>query len=53
MAKRKEDGGIDTTWQDHDKIIKIISHSDKFHIKMKQEIKYNDLGDEIETVSYK
>jgi len=53
IVNRKEVESADTTWQKGDKIIKVIGHSEKFHIKTKIEIKYNDKGDEIESVSYK
>ena len=53
IAKTNEDGGIDTTWQQNDKVLKMIAHSEKFHFKTKVEIKYNDKGDQIESISYK
>jgi hypothetical protein len=53
IAKTNEDGGVDTTWQQNDKVLKMIGHSEKFHFKTKMEIKYNDKGDEIESISYR
>jgi hypothetical protein len=53
IANVKELGSIDTIWHDNDKIAKIISHNSAMKMKHKLVIKYNDKGDEIESISYK
>lgn len=51
ILKVKEFGSSDTAWYDGKKEIKFISRSPIF--KLKTEIKYNEHGDEIESITYK
>ena len=46
-------GLVDTTWLDGKNIVKTISHDDKMKSKSKSIYKYNDKGDQIESMSYK
>lgn len=49
----KEFDLTDTTWLEGKNIIKSISHNQKMKEKNKSVYKYNDRGDEIESMSYK
>jgi hypothetical protein len=48
-----EFGLVDTTWFDGKNIVKTISHNDKMKSKSKSIYKYNNKGDQIESISYK